>query len=119
MELEKGRTRKPSTINRELQILSRIFSLAIWYGVTDKNPCAEVSLLPENNKRVRYLFDDEEQRLLSVLTGPLVAASDRCDRHRDETRRSFQADVGEGRFPAWSDLRAEFKNRKRLLGANE
>jgi hypothetical protein len=27
-ELENGRTRKPSTINRELQILSRIFSLA-------------------------------------------------------------------------------------------
>ena len=69
-ELENGRTRKPSTINRELQILSRIFSLAIRYGVTDKNPCAEVSLLPENNKRVRYLFDDEEQRLLSMLTGP-------------------------------------------------
>jgi integrase len=53
-----------------LQILSRIFSLAIRYGVTDKNPCAEVSLLPENNKRVRYLLDDEEQKLLSVLTGP-------------------------------------------------
>jgi integrase len=69
-ELEKGRTRKPSTINRELQILSKIFSLAIKYGVTDKNPCAEVSLLPENNKRVRYLLDDEEHRLLSVLTGP-------------------------------------------------
>jgi integrase len=69
-ELEKGRTRKPSTINRELQILSRIFSLAIRYGVTDKNPCAEVSLLPENNKRVRYLLDEEEQRLLSVSTGP-------------------------------------------------
>jgi integrase len=40
------------------------------YGVTDKNPCAEVSLLPENNKRVRYLLDEEEQRLLFVLTGP-------------------------------------------------
>jgi integrase len=40
------------------------------YGVTDRNPCTEVSLLPENNKRVRYLLDDEEQRLLSVLTGP-------------------------------------------------
>jgi integrase len=68
-ELENGRTRKPSTINRELQILSRIFSLAIRYGVMDKNPCAEVSLLPENNKRVRYLLDEEEQRLLPVLTG--------------------------------------------------
>ena len=52
-----------------MQILSKIFSLAIRYGVTDKNPWAEVSLLPENNKRVRYLFDEEEQRLLSVLTG--------------------------------------------------
>ena len=35
-ELTNGRTRKPSTINRELQILSRIFSLAIRYGVTDR-----------------------------------------------------------------------------------
>jgi integrase len=69
-KLKDETTRRPSTINRELQILSRIFSLAIRYGVTVKNPCTEVSLLPENNKRVRYLFDDEEHRLLSVLTGP-------------------------------------------------
>ena len=69
-ELENGRTRKPSTINRELQILSRIFSLAIKYGVTQNNPCSEVPLLPENNKRVRYLLDEEEHKLLSVLTGP-------------------------------------------------
>jgi site-specific recombinase XerD len=45
-ELENGRTRKPSTINRELQILSKIFSLAIKYGVTDTNPCAEVRCYP-------------------------------------------------------------------------
>jgi len=69
-ELEDGRTRKPSTINRELQILSRIFSLAIKYGVTATNSCAEVPLLPENNKRVRYLMDEEEHKLLSVLPGP-------------------------------------------------
>jgi integrase len=69
-ELKDGRTRKPSTINRELEIISKIFSLAIKYGVTYTNPCTEVPLLPENNKRVRYLFDDEEHRLLSVLTGP-------------------------------------------------
>jgi integrase len=60
----------PSTINRELQILSKIFSLAIKYGVTQNNPCSEVPLLHENNKRVRYLMDEEEHKLLSVLTGP-------------------------------------------------
>jgi hypothetical protein len=36
--LENGRTRKPSTINRELGILSKIFSLAIKYGITYSNP---------------------------------------------------------------------------------
>ena len=69
-EMKDGTTRKPSTINRELQIISRIFSLAIRYRVTDRNPCSEVSLLPENNKRIRYLLDEEENQLLSVLTGP-------------------------------------------------
>lgn len=68
--MKDGTTRKPSTINRELQILSRIFSLAIRYKVTDRNPCSEASLLPENNKRIRYLLDEEEHQLLSVLTGP-------------------------------------------------
>ena len=45
-ELKDGKTRKPSTKNRELQILSKIYSLAIKYGVTDKNPFADVSLIP-------------------------------------------------------------------------
>jgi hypothetical protein len=40
------------------------------YGVTYTNPCAEISLLPENNKRVRYLLDEEEPALFAVLTGP-------------------------------------------------
>ena len=66
-KMENEQTRKPSTINRELQILSRIFSLAIKYKVTDTNPCREVPLFPENNRRVRYLLDEEEVRLFSVL----------------------------------------------------
>lgn len=68
--MEDGNNRKPSTINRELQIVSRIFSLAIKYRVTDKNPCNDVALLPENNKRVRYLWDEEEPLLFALLTGP-------------------------------------------------
>lgn len=69
-KMENDAVRRPSTVNRELQILSRIFSLAIKYGVTEKNPCREVPLLPENNKRVRYLLDDEEPPLFSVLVSP-------------------------------------------------
>jgi integrase len=69
-KMKDGTTRRPSTINWELQIISKIFSLAIRYGVTQINPCIQVTLLPENNKRVRYLLDEEEHQLLSVLTGP-------------------------------------------------
>lgn len=58
---------RPDLRKRKLQILSRIFSLAIKYKVTDTNPCREVPLFPENNRRVRYLLDEEEVRLFSVL----------------------------------------------------
>ena len=68
--MENMRTRKPSTINRELGLISKIFSLAIKYGVTYNNPCREIKWLPENNNRVRYLLDDEEPLLFAVLNGP-------------------------------------------------
>lgn len=67
--MENKRTRKPSTINRELGLLSTIFSLAIKYGVTYSNPCREIPLLPENNNRVRYLLDEEEPQLFAFLNG--------------------------------------------------
>src|SRR5258708_26919602 len=67
--MENKRTRKPSTINRELGLISKIFSLAIKYGVTHSNPCREVKWLPENNNRVRYLLDEEEPPLFAVLNG--------------------------------------------------
>jgi hypothetical protein len=67
--LENGRTRKPSTINCELGILSKIFSLAIKYGITHSNPCRDIPWLPENNKRVHYLLDEEEPKLFAILNG--------------------------------------------------
>lgn len=49
----------------------------------------------------------------------LVAARGHGDRHRHETRRFVQADVGKDRFPTRIDLRPELKEGKRLFGAYE
>ncbi|HEX8137574.1 MAG TPA: site-specific integrase [Pyrinomonadaceae bacterium] len=67
---KKGTKRSPATVNRELEILSKVFNLAIDYGVTDTNQCRKIKKFRMDNKRTRYLLDEEEHRLLAVLTGP-------------------------------------------------
>lgn len=61
----KSQNKKPSTINRELSMLSKAFNLAIkeWEWIKD-NPCLKVPKERENNKRDRWLSEDEEKRLL-------------------------------------------------------
>ena len=66
---KRGGKRSPATVNRELEILSRIFSLAITAKVTAANPCLEVPKLRVDNKRTRYLLDEEEPQLLAQCTG--------------------------------------------------
>src|SRR5207244_11926836 len=66
----RGTDRAPSTVNRELELLSKIFSLAIDQGLAIQNPCQKVKRFREDNERNRYLSDEEEPRLLSMLTGP-------------------------------------------------
>lgn len=57
----------PATVNRDLAILSRIFSLAIDDEILLYNPCHRVRRLKTNNQRTRYLSDDEEKCLLEAL----------------------------------------------------
>jgi integrase len=57
----------PATVNRELAILSKIFSLAVEYEVLSYNPCQKVKPLRADNQRIRYLSEDEEKRLLEDL----------------------------------------------------
>lgn len=56
---------KPATINKELAMLSKAFSLAVreWEWVKE-NPVSKVTKERENNKRDRWLTYDEEKRLL-------------------------------------------------------
>lgn len=64
----RGTERAPSSVNRELELLSKVFSLAIDQGMAIQNPCQKVKRFREDNERNRYLSDKEEVRLLSVLT---------------------------------------------------
>ncbi|MCF6149453.1 MAG: tyrosine-type recombinase/integrase [Candidatus Kuenenia sp.] len=56
---------KPTTINRELAMLSKAFSLAYreWEWITE-NPLFKVPKERENNERDRWLTEDEENELL-------------------------------------------------------
>lgn len=60
-------TRSSSTVNKELQCLSRIFHLAIDNGYAESNPCRKVKKLRADDQRNRYLLPDEETRLLAAL----------------------------------------------------
>ncbi|MEA2174719.1 MAG: hypothetical protein QOD00_2311 [Blastocatellia bacterium] len=60
----------PSTVNRYLQVLSRVLSMAFENGIIDSNPMSRVKRLREPEPRQRYLnqySDDEEERLMKAL----------------------------------------------------
>lgn len=69
---EMGKRKKlvtPTTVNRHLEVLSKIFSLAVRDAVVSKNPCQSVAKLKTQSRRYRILSSEEEQRLLAVLVG--------------------------------------------------
>ena len=55
-----------STINRQLNVLSKIFSLAIDNGYLRENPVHSVKRLPVKNKIERHLSPEEETRMFKV-----------------------------------------------------
>ena len=57
-------------MDRELQLLSRIFSLAVERGLIQTNPCKGVKLSSVGRIVTRYLTPEEEGRLLAVLASP-------------------------------------------------
>ena len=63
------RKRSPATVNRELAVLSAIFTLAVDDELIPSNPCRKVKPLRMDNTRSRYLSADEEKKLLAALDG--------------------------------------------------
>ncbi len=64
--LRYGEGVKPATINRELAMLSKAFSLAVndWAWLCE-NPVSKVAKENEDNERGRWLSQDEEEKLLA------------------------------------------------------
>ena len=56
-------------MNREIELLSRIFTFAIDMGFANSNPCRRVKKkFRVRGERNRPLLPDEEARLMSFLT---------------------------------------------------
>ncbi len=70
-ETHRGTKFSPRYVNYHLQILFRIFSLAVERKEIsgEDNPRKKVKFLDEDNRRRRYLLDEEEPRLFAQLVG--------------------------------------------------
>ena len=62
-----GADKAPATVNRELSVLSKVFTLAARHEKADANPCQSVERFALDNERVRYLTQDEEKRLFKAM----------------------------------------------------
>ncbi len=58
---------KPSTVNRELNSLSKMFSIAKQNKYIEENPCSGVKKLKVDNQKIRFLTKDEEKRLFKTI----------------------------------------------------
>ncbi len=64
---------KNSSINREIDVIKRIFSLAVENKYISFNPCSTMKKLRIENPPERYLTKDEEEKLLAVCN-PIMKA---------------------------------------------
>jgi len=65
--LSLSQTLRPASVNRHLQLLRAAYNRAVRAGKLTYNPLRHFRLLKENNIRVRYLSEEEEERLLFAL----------------------------------------------------
>lgn len=64
-----AKTVSNTTINRDIEVLRKMFNIAIENGWLVKNPCANIKKLRQTNKIERFLSSDEEIALLEVCKG--------------------------------------------------
>lgn len=65
----RGGLRAPASVDREMQLFSRIFSLAVEQGQLQANPCKGIKLANPGNIVIKYLTVEDEEKLRPYLTG--------------------------------------------------
>ncbi len=65
----RGGLRAPASVDREIQLLSRIFSLAVERNLLQANPCKGIKLANPGNIVIKYLTVEDEEKLRPFLTG--------------------------------------------------
>ncbi len=65
----RGGQRSKAAVQRELELLSGIFTMSVHNNLIESNPVRKVRKFKLDNQRVRYLTAEEEQRLMQVLIG--------------------------------------------------
>ena len=82
-KLGRLKTAKPNTVKRDLGSLKGALNLAVKWGVIGLNPATPVIVKVPKEHRVRYLSDQERERLLEALS----------DRDKDKARSRHSGNV--------------------------
>jgi integrase len=95
-KVERRQKVSPATVNRELACLKHIFNKAIEWGKLDINPASKVKKFREPNQRVRYLEEEEIERLYEACSEhlrPIVAVALNTGMRKSEILNLKWADV--------------------------
>lgn len=100
--LRETRHLKNSSINRYLEILSKMFNLAIVNGELSENPVSKSGFLKEDNHTIRFLTSEEEQRLFKSIDSvapylrPIVTIALQTGMRRGEILNLQWSDIKNG-----------------------
>ena len=78
---------KKSSVNRDIAVLKRLFSLAIDWNLIDKNPLKKVALYRMEEKLMRVLTPNEERKLIKAAAAhfkPLIIVAINTGMRRGE-----------------------------------
>jgi integrase len=105
--IEKWRTERvkankaPATINRDLAAIGSLFTRALDWGFIDAHPLATIKDLREPDGRIRWLTDEEEDRLRAALDAREArerAARASANAWRAEREYNLLPEIGDDTF---------------------